>query len=160
MLSRPETVFFHPHIVIVSQGAGTDDDVLIEILASRTGEQIRDIVKVYKKGETKAHLTGVLLLLFVSKADIFLHSVYATMLNEHLNSIKSLNSSLTAAEKPVFSIFPGFNVSACCSDVEECSSWMRSEGQLHVHTAFQPSTSSFFISGIHLMKTIGPLASK
>lgn len=33
-----------------SQGAGTDDDVLIEILASRSGEQIKDIVKVYKKG--------------------------------------------------------------------------------------------------------------
>ncbi|XP_075904180.1 annexin A5a isoform X2 [Nelusetta ayraudi] len=31
------------------KGAGTDDDVLIEILASRTGEQIKDIVKVYKK---------------------------------------------------------------------------------------------------------------
>lgn len=35
-----------------SQGAGTDDDVLIEILASRTGEQIKDIVKVYKKGDS------------------------------------------------------------------------------------------------------------
>ncbi|KAF7663138.1 hypothetical protein LDENG_00217520, partial [Lucifuga dentata] len=30
-------------------GAGTDDDVLIEILASRTSEQIKDIIKVYKK---------------------------------------------------------------------------------------------------------------
>lgn len=39
------------HIVFGSQGAGTDDDVLIEILASRTGEQVKDIVKVYKKGE-------------------------------------------------------------------------------------------------------------
>lgn len=41
----------HPHIVFGSQGAGTDDEVLIEILASRTGEQIKDIVKVYKKGD-------------------------------------------------------------------------------------------------------------
>lgn len=39
------------HIDFCSQGAGTDDDVLIEILASRTGEQIKDIVKAYKKGE-------------------------------------------------------------------------------------------------------------
>ncbi|KAG7240752.1 hypothetical protein INR49_026552 [Caranx melampygus] len=31
------------------KGAGTDDEVLIEILASRTGEQIKDIIKVYKK---------------------------------------------------------------------------------------------------------------
>lgn len=40
------------HITVFgSQGAGTDDDVLIEILASRTGEQIKDIIKVYKKGD-------------------------------------------------------------------------------------------------------------
>uniref|UniRef100_A0A3B3Y2P5 Annexin n=1 Tax=Poecilia mexicana TaxID=48701 RepID=A0A3B3Y2P5_9TELE len=31
------------------KGAGTDDQVLIEILASRTGDQIKDISKVYKK---------------------------------------------------------------------------------------------------------------
>uniref|UniRef100_A0A3Q2PWU0 Annexin n=1 Tax=Fundulus heteroclitus TaxID=8078 RepID=A0A3Q2PWU0_FUNHE len=31
------------------KGAGTDDQVLIEILASRTGEQIKEIIKVYKK---------------------------------------------------------------------------------------------------------------
>lgn len=34
-----------------SQGVGTDDGVLIEILASRTSEQIKDIIKVYKKGD-------------------------------------------------------------------------------------------------------------
>ncbi|XP_068571346.1 annexin A5a isoform X3 [Cebidichthys violaceus] len=33
----------------LKDGAGTEDDVLIEILASRTGEQIKDIIKVYKK---------------------------------------------------------------------------------------------------------------
>lgn len=38
-------------LLFVSQGAGTDDEVLIEILASRTGEQIKDIIKVYKKGD-------------------------------------------------------------------------------------------------------------
>lgn len=43
--------FIHP-LVSGSQGAGTDDDMLIEILASRTGEQIKDIIKVYKKGES------------------------------------------------------------------------------------------------------------
>ncbi|XP_027863944.1 annexin A5a [Xiphophorus couchianus] len=31
------------------KGAGTDDQVLIEILASRTGDEIKDISKVYKK---------------------------------------------------------------------------------------------------------------
>ncbi|XP_068596752.1 annexin A5a [Brachionichthys hirsutus] len=31
------------------KGPGTDDGVLIEILASRTSEQIKDIIKVYKK---------------------------------------------------------------------------------------------------------------
>lgn len=39
-------------LVFASQGAGTDDDVLIEILASRSGEQIKDIIKVYKKGDS------------------------------------------------------------------------------------------------------------
>lgn len=55
--SQPEPIFTGLRVVSGSQGAGTDDDVLIEILASRTGEQIKDIVKVYKKGrggETKA----------------------------------------------------------------------------------------------------------
>lgn len=147
MLPRPETVFNHPRTVIVSQGAGTDDDVLIEILASRTGEQIRDIVEVYKKGETKAHLTDVLLLLFVSKADVSLHFIYATMLNERFSSIKSLNSHLTAAEKPVFSDFLGFNVSACCSDVEAYCSWMRSEVELHVllHPSLSPGSTQYRI---------------
>ncbi|XP_077434191.1 annexin A5a [Vanacampus margaritifer] len=31
------------------KGVGTDDDVLIEILASRSGPRLRDVVKVYKK---------------------------------------------------------------------------------------------------------------
>ncbi|KAM9377807.1 annexin A5a [Pholidichthys leucotaenia] len=31
------------------KGAGTDDEVLIEILASRTGEQMKEIIKLYKK---------------------------------------------------------------------------------------------------------------
>lgn len=56
-LSQPEPIFTRLRVVSGSQGAGTDDDVLIEILASRTGEQIKDIVKVYKKGrggKTKA----------------------------------------------------------------------------------------------------------
>ncbi|XP_069557930.1 annexin A5a [Brachyistius frenatus] len=56
------------------KGAGTDDEVLIEILASRTGEQIKDIIKVYKKecggklekdicGDTSGHYQKLLLIL-------------------------------------------------------------------------------------------------
>ncbi|XP_041799632.1 annexin A5a [Chelmon rostratus] len=56
------------------KGAGTDDDVLIEILASRTGEQIKDIIKVYKKefssklekdicGDTSGHYQKLLVIL-------------------------------------------------------------------------------------------------
>lgn len=37
--------------VFGSQGAGTDDQVLIEILASRSGEEIKETTKVYKKGD-------------------------------------------------------------------------------------------------------------
>lgn len=32
------------------QGAGTEDKVLIEILASRTCDEIKNIIKAYKKG--------------------------------------------------------------------------------------------------------------
>ncbi|XP_034036846.1 annexin A5-like [Thalassophryne amazonica] len=54
--------------------AGTDDDVLIEILASRTQEQIKEIIKVYKKefgsklekdicGDTSGHYQRLLVIL-------------------------------------------------------------------------------------------------
>lgn len=33
------------------QGAGTDEKVLIEILASRTAIQVRDIIAAYKQGK-------------------------------------------------------------------------------------------------------------
>lgn len=58
VVSQPQPIFIHLRVVSGSQGAGTDDDVLIEILASRTGEQIKDIVKVYKKGrgEKQKHI--------------------------------------------------------------------------------------------------------
>ncbi|KAM7417203.1 hypothetical protein PAMA_017037 [Pampus argenteus] len=56
------------------KGVGTDDEVLIEILASRTGEQIKDIIKVYKKefgnklekdicGDTSGHYQKLLVIL-------------------------------------------------------------------------------------------------
>uniref|UniRef100_A0A3B4ZNY4 Annexin n=1 Tax=Stegastes partitus TaxID=144197 RepID=A0A3B4ZNY4_9TELE len=61
------------HKALKSQGAGTDDEVLIEILASRTGEQIKDIIKVYKKfggklekdicGDTSGHYQKLLVIL-------------------------------------------------------------------------------------------------
>uniref|UniRef100_A0A673A3K2 Annexin n=1 Tax=Sphaeramia orbicularis TaxID=375764 RepID=A0A673A3K2_9TELE len=56
------------------KGAGTDDEVLIEIMASRTGEEIKDIIKVYKKefgnklekdicGDTSGHYQKLLVIL-------------------------------------------------------------------------------------------------
>ncbi|KAK3564697.1 hypothetical protein QTP86_024845, partial [Hemibagrus guttatus] len=56
------------------KGAGTDDKVLVEILASRTPEQIKEIIKIYKKehggklekdimGDTSGHYQRLLLML-------------------------------------------------------------------------------------------------
>ncbi|CAL8261745.1 unnamed protein product [Lota lota] len=56
------------------KGAGTNDDVLIEILASRSAEQLKDIIKTYKKefggklekdimSDTSGHYENLLLLL-------------------------------------------------------------------------------------------------
>ncbi|CAG5988857.1 unnamed protein product [Menidia menidia] len=61
-------------------GAGTDDQVLIEILASRTGQQIQDIIKMYKKelggrlerdvcGDTRGSYRQLLLLLLQGNRD-------------------------------------------------------------------------------------------
>ncbi|XP_008324886.2 LOW QUALITY PROTEIN: annexin A5a [Cynoglossus semilaevis] len=56
------------------KGAGTNDEVLIEILASRTGEEIKEITKAYKKefgnklekdicGDTSGHYQRLLVIL-------------------------------------------------------------------------------------------------
>uniref|UniRef100_A0A667Z037 Annexin n=1 Tax=Myripristis murdjan TaxID=586833 RepID=A0A667Z037_9TELE len=37
------------------KGAGTDEKVLVEILASRTAQQVKDIVAAYREGNTLAH---------------------------------------------------------------------------------------------------------
>ncbi|XP_062414621.1 annexin A5a [Pungitius pungitius] len=63
------------------KGAGTEDDVLIEILASRTGEQIKEIVKVYKKelngklekdicGDTSGHYQRLLVILLQGSREV------------------------------------------------------------------------------------------
>uniref|UniRef100_A0A667YNL3 Annexin n=2 Tax=Myripristis murdjan TaxID=586833 RepID=A0A667YNL3_9TELE len=60
------------------KGAGTDDQVLIEILASRTSEQLKEIIKVYKKdcggklekdicGDTSGHYRDLLVMLLQGK---------------------------------------------------------------------------------------------
>lgn len=49
---------FTLYIFSGSQGAGTNDEVLIEILASRTGEEIKEITKAYKKGEFHSAMRG------------------------------------------------------------------------------------------------------
>ncbi|KAF3838768.1 hypothetical protein F7725_010536 [Dissostichus mawsoni] len=62
------------------KGAGTDDEVLIEILASRTGEQITNIVNAYKKefngklekdilGDTSGHYQRLLVILLQALFD-------------------------------------------------------------------------------------------
>ncbi|XP_032383272.1 annexin A5a [Etheostoma spectabile] len=48
-LMTPPTLYDASQLHKALKGAGTDDNVLIEILASRTGEEIEDIIKVYKK---------------------------------------------------------------------------------------------------------------
>lgn len=42
----------------LSQGLGTDEDTLIEILASRTNRQILDLKKAYKEGTCQIHLSN------------------------------------------------------------------------------------------------------
>ncbi|KAM3867374.1 annexin A5a [Diretmus argenteus] len=62
------------------KGAGTDDEVLIEILASRTPEQIKNINKIYKKefssklekdvcGDTSGHYQKLLVILLQASRD-------------------------------------------------------------------------------------------
>ncbi|TNN47953.1 Annexin A5 [Liparis tanakae] len=48
-LMTPPTSYDALQLHKAIKGVGTEDDVLIEIMASRTGEQIKDIVKVYEK---------------------------------------------------------------------------------------------------------------
>ncbi|KAG7264313.1 hypothetical protein CRUP_020999 [Coryphaenoides rupestris] len=61
-------------VVIGCEGAGTDDEVLVEILASRSGEQMKEISRAYKKefggklekdimSDTSGHYEKLLLLL-------------------------------------------------------------------------------------------------
>ena len=50
-LQNKTTNCLHP---LVLQGAGTEDNVLIEILASRTPEEMKDIIKAYKKGKEES----------------------------------------------------------------------------------------------------------
>ncbi|XP_053734621.1 annexin A5a [Synchiropus splendidus] len=73
-LMTPPALFDAMQLQKAIKGAGTDDDVLIEILASRTGDQIKDISKVYKKelggklekdvcGDTSGHYQKLLVIL-------------------------------------------------------------------------------------------------
>uniref|UniRef100_A0A8C9XWK3 Annexin n=1 Tax=Sander lucioperca TaxID=283035 RepID=A0A8C9XWK3_SANLU len=73
-LMTPPTLYDASQLHKALKGAGTDDDVLIEILASRTSEEIEDIIKVYKKefsgklekdicGDTSGHYQKLLVIL-------------------------------------------------------------------------------------------------
>ncbi|KAM8848045.1 annexin A5a [Synchiropus picturatus] len=73
-LMTPPALFDAMQLQKAIKGAGTDDDVLIEILASRPGDQIKDISKVYKKelggklekdvcGDTSGHYQKLLVIL-------------------------------------------------------------------------------------------------
>ncbi|XP_067103404.1 annexin A5a [Osmerus mordax] len=73
-LMTPPILYDATKIHKAIKGAGTDDEVLIEIMASRTGQQMKDIAKVYKKefsnklekdimGDTSGHYQKLLLIL-------------------------------------------------------------------------------------------------
>ncbi|XP_041846430.1 annexin A5a [Melanotaenia boesemani] len=73
-LMTPPVSFDASQLHTALKGSGTDDEVLIEILASRTGEQIKEIIKVYKKefngklekdicGDTGGHYKKLLVIL-------------------------------------------------------------------------------------------------
>uniref|UniRef100_A0A3Q3GDD4 Annexin n=1 Tax=Labrus bergylta TaxID=56723 RepID=A0A3Q3GDD4_9LABR len=73
-LMTPPSLYDATQLHKALKGAGTDDDVLIEILASRSREQIKDIIKVYKKefggklekdisGDTSGHFQKLLVIL-------------------------------------------------------------------------------------------------
>ncbi|XP_028445615.1 annexin A5a isoform X1 [Perca flavescens] len=73
-LMTPPALYDASQLHKALKGAGTDDDVLIEILASRTAEEIEDIIKVYKKefsgklekdicGDTSGHYQKLLVIL-------------------------------------------------------------------------------------------------
>ncbi|XP_029021901.1 annexin A5a isoform X2 [Betta splendens] len=48
-LMTPAALYDATQLHKALKGAGTDDEVLIEILASRSGEQLKEMTKVYKK---------------------------------------------------------------------------------------------------------------
>lgn len=54
----PHDEHVYKDVLFFPQGVGTNDEVLIEILASRTSDQIKEITKVYKKGEEEADNGG------------------------------------------------------------------------------------------------------
>ncbi|KAM9795198.1 annexin A5a [Neosynchiropus ocellatus] len=73
-LMTPPALFDAMQLQKAVKGAGTDDAVLMEILASRPGDQIREIAKVYKKelggklekdicGDTSGHYQKLLVIL-------------------------------------------------------------------------------------------------
>ncbi|XP_060741269.1 annexin A5a [Tachysurus vachellii] len=73
-LMSPPRVYDADLLHAAIKGAGTDDKVLIEILASRTSEQLKEIIKIYKKehggklekdimGDTSGHYQRLLLML-------------------------------------------------------------------------------------------------
>ncbi|XP_017547447.1 annexin A5a [Pygocentrus nattereri] len=72
-LMSPPRVYDADQLHKAIKGAGTNDKVLIEILASRTSEQLKEIVKAYKKehgklekdimGDTNGHYQRMLIIL-------------------------------------------------------------------------------------------------
>ncbi|XP_053362250.1 annexin A5a [Clarias gariepinus] len=73
-LMSPSRVYDADQLHKAIKGAGTDDKILIEILASRTPEQMKEITKIYKKeygsklekdimGDTSGHYQRLLVML-------------------------------------------------------------------------------------------------
>ncbi|KAI7801722.1 annexin A5, partial [Triplophysa rosa] len=79
-LMSPPTIYDSNELHKAIKGAGTEDKVLIEILASRTCDEIKDIIKAYKKehggklekdimGDTSGHYQKMLVILLQAKRE-------------------------------------------------------------------------------------------